>query len=104
MNNNLRVIEGGKEKNLDKEMTIERIDKNQKVMNIKPQSFRINLTGNQLENIERGILEVDKEYISVTYSKYELQKKQAQAKANELEEMFKDDENVKVFENYKNSK
>lgn len=104
MNNNFRVIEGGKEEVLDKEMTIERIDKNQKVMNIKPQSFRINLTVDQLENIESGILEVDKDYLSVTYSRYELQQQQSQAKANELEEMFKDDKNVIVFETHKNNK
>lgn len=101
MNNNFRIIEGGKNENVDKEITIERIDKNQKIMSIRPQTLRIKLTADQLENIESTILKIADEELSVTYSRYGLQQQQAQEEANELEEMFKDDERVVVFASHK---
>lgn len=48
MNNNFRVIKGKKDENENKEIIIEREDKNQKIMNIRPKAYRIRLTETQL--------------------------------------------------------
>ncbi len=103
MNNNFRVIKGKKDENENKEIIIEREDKNQKIMNIRPKPYRIRLTETQLENLERKISEA-KEYVEVTYSRYAERQKQAKENASELEEMFKDNDDIVVFDSYKYKK
>lgn len=77
------------------QITWERIDKGKKVMSIYPSTLKVSMPLEQVEDFINSLENV--EGITVKYN-YFKEKQKEERKLEELKDMFKDEENVIVFD------
>ena len=105
-NKRFEVINGNKHNKIDKDLyepiKWERGDSGQKVMSIKTTSLKATMSEEKLRLFIESLKANPS--IRVTYSCFDEEEKQREAEKNALEEMFKDNDKVIVFDSKKHNK
>lgn len=95
-----KVIDGGYIEPIDNtDILFERADSGEKVMSIKPVAMKTKLSDNQLKRLVENMRE-DKD-IMITHDSYLLKENIERKRIYDLDEMFRDNDKVTVFDPYK---